>query len=345
VITTTVKFMNRFSAKDLDLKSCLLIFDRKLKNQAETKKVIAKFPLRYGVDGGERLKNIKGFPEHAEHILKILHAHNQKDLKIVVLGGGSVGDFAGFFASVLKRGTDLVLIPTTWLAAIDSAHGGKNGLNAGGFKNQIGSFYQPQSVYLVRDILLNQPDELMLDACGELFKIALISGGSLWKKVRKHNTFSALELWSFLPLAIRSKYQIVRQDPLEKRGYRQILNFGHTFGHIIESQLGVTHGRAVGQGLVFATEWSLNSGFLGPKQYEGIAQCPFYVDFSTQLKSSLKKLSAHKVRAGLQMDKKKSQKDELIFILPIRPGLCIRHKVKVKQVEKFFELQKKSGPL
>ena len=89
------------------------------------------FPQRYGVCAGEDLKDLAAFPKHVEHLLEIAAPLPQSRLSVVALGGGSVGDFAGFFASVFKRGVPLQQIPSTWLAAIDSAHGGKNALNVG----------------------------------------------------------------------------------------------------------------------------------------------------------------------------------------------------------------------
>ena len=329
---SVIKYQEKISFQDLQTSSCLLIYYQKLKTHPTLQKIIKKFPLRYAVQGGEELKDLKKFPDHVEKLLKLLQKHNQKDLKIVGFGGGSVGDFAGFFASVFKRGTKFFLIPSTWLSALDSAHGGKNGLNAGAIKNQIGTFYNPETIFIVRDILKHQPPELMIDVTGELFKMALIEGQALWRNVKNLQALDEKKIWKILPLAIKAKYRIVQQDPLEEKGYRQILNFGHTLGHVIEAKLGISHGKAVGQGLSFATEWSYQLGFLGPQQYQAISQSPFYKDFYKGLQASLKKLTLNKIETTLMMDKKKNKKDDLYFIYPVRPGLCIRHNVKIKNI-------------
>ncbi len=329
---SVIKYQEKLSFQGLKTSSCLLIYDKKLETHPTLKETIKKFPLRCAVQGGEGLKDLKKFSDHVEKLLKLLQKHNQKDLKIVGLGGGSVGDFAGFFASVFKRGTKLVLIPSTWLSAIDSAHGGKNGLNAGAIKNQIGTFYNPETILIVRDILKHQPPELMADVAGELFKMALIEGQTLWRHIKSLPSLDEKIIWKILPLAIKEKYRVVQEDPFEEKGYRQILNFGHTLGHVIEAKLGVSHGKAVGQGLSFATEWGFQLGFLGPQQYQAITQSPFYKDFNLGLKKSLKKLSLNKIEATLMMDKKKNKKDDLYFIFLVRPGLCIRHTVKIKEI-------------
>lgn len=339
---SVINYQEKLSLVNLNVSSCLLIYDEKLKNFPDVRKIIKKFPLRYAVKGGETLKDLKKFPDHVEKILKILQNHNQKDFKIFGLGGGTIGDFAGFFASVFKRGTKLVLIPSTWLAALDSSHGGKNGLNAVEVKNQIGTFYNPETIYIVRNILKHRPPELMADAAGELFKMALIEGQSLWRQVGSLQALDEKTMWKILPLAIKAKYRIVQEDPFEEKGYRQILNFGHTLGHVIEAKLGISHGKAVGQGLAFATEWGHQLGFLGPQQYKGISQSPFYGDFYSGLQESLKKLTLKEIDATLMMDKKKNKKDDLYFIFPVRPGLCIRQNVKIKNVVQAFASLKKT---
>ena len=123
---SVIKYQEKLSPTDFKADSSFLIYDEKLKTHPALRQIIKRFPLRYAVKAGEQLKDLNQFPSHVGKILKLLQNHNQKDLKIVGLGGGSVGDFAGFFASVFKRGTKLVLIPSTWLAALDSSHGGKN---------------------------------------------------------------------------------------------------------------------------------------------------------------------------------------------------------------------------
>lgn len=308
----------------------LLIFDQKLKSSKVAKKLIDSYPYRYGVRAGEKLKDLDLFPGHVRKMMALVHKINQKELGVLALGGGSVGDFSGFFSSVLKRGTRLGNIPSTWLAAIDSAHGGKTALNVKGFKNQIGSFHSAQSIFLIKDLLENQPSILKEDASGEMLKIGLIDGTKLWKSLKKKE----LDLWALLPQAIQAKYKVVDEDPFERKGYRQILNLGHTLGHVIEAAMGISHGRAVGQGLVFSVLWSHHLGFLSDRHFEDLSRTPLFVKFQNEFEETLQELPLRKLDSYLNMDKKKQSSNSLTFIFIGRPGLCVRQPVKVPDVIK-----------
>lgn len=241
------------SLKIKDPSTALLIYDEAL--VAQHAKLIEKFPLRFGVRAGESLKDLRNFPELASALVALANGHSP--LKVVALGGGSVGDFAGFFASVYRRGIPLVQIPSTWLAAIDSAHGGKTALNVGGFKNVLGTFYPAQEVWLVRDILASQSAARAVEAQFELIKMIWLQGGPWATRVLKAGKTPPPDLlWTQLKRAIAAKREIFLQDPEEKKGIRSLLNLGHTVGHILESALKIPHGLAVGYGLEFALEWS-----------------------------------------------------------------------------------------
>ena len=238
----------------------LLIHDRLLLDRVpHFKEWVKGFQTSLSVDAGERLKDLAFFPERMEQLLREASKLPNGCQRIIAAGGGSVGDFSGFVASILKRGVPIQHIPSTWLAAIDSAHGGKNALNAGGVKNQVGTFHFPEAVYLIRSLLQAQGGEREADAAGELAKIALIDGGAWTKKIEGPRS-----LWSSLKPAIEAKYRIVASDPLEKKGTRRILNLGHTLGHAIEAWHGLPHGESVAQGLLFALEWSRQKKFCAP---------------------------------------------------------------------------------
>lgn len=229
-----------------------------------------RFKGSYGVLGGEKLKALAKFPHHMENILKLTADSPPRNLVIVVVGGGSVGDFGGFVASVLKRGVELVQIPSTWLSSLDSAHGGKNALNARGIKNQIGTFHFPAQVHLVRKLLMAQEKERADDAFGELAKITLLGKSGLWKDLARWKEKEGKLIWRALPQAIDLKYEIVARDPYELKGPRRLLNLGHTLGHAFESYYGLSHGRAVSQGLLFASAWSHRKGLLKDRDREEI---------------------------------------------------------------------------
>ena len=241
----------------------LVIYDKKLpKIDATAKKWLADFALTYPVTGGERLKDFSDFPSHVRKLLRLIDGFSSRSLVIVAVGGGSVGDFAGFVSSVLKRGVPLIHVPTTLLAAMDSAHGGKTALNVGDWKNQIGTFYPASAVLIVRSLFEGLPSLQMQSASGELAKMALLAGGELFAKFKNGFQAELEPIWELLPQAIAAKYAIVEKDPFEKTGERQILNLGHTLGHALESYHKLAHGVAVGEGLLFALLWSEHQGYL-----------------------------------------------------------------------------------
>jgi 3-dehydroquinate synthase len=240
-----------------------------------------------------------------ERILALVDQIPARPLKIVGMGGGSVGDFAGFVASVLKRGVGLIHIPSTWLSAVDSAHGGKTALNVAGIKNQIGSFYPAQEIFLIRPLLQGQPQERLHDVLGEVLKISLLHGGDLWKKVGRLPELEEKHLWRFLPDLIEAKYQIVKKDPEEKKGIRHLLNFGHTLGHVLESDRGISHGRAIFLGTQFALEWSRQLKIMNQKLYLDLPKAPMgrYLIDRADLKKELRALTHLKELLG--QDKKR----------------------------------------
>lgn len=239
----------------------LLIYDKKLAKNDAVKKWLKEYTLAYPVAAGESLKDLYSFANHVKRIFKLVTPFSTRGLVIVSVGGGSVGDFAGFLASVLKRGVPLVHIPSTILAAMDSAHGGKTGLNVGDIKNQIGTFYPADSVMLVRSLFEGLPTLQLQSAGGELAKMALLQGGDLFDQFKQNFELNIDSLWEFLPAAIEAKYKVVEKDPLERSGERQVLNLGHSLGHALESYYGLAHGLAVGQGLIFALNWSEHQGY------------------------------------------------------------------------------------
>jgi len=264
---TRVRYFKKFP-QSISRKNSLVIVDHRLRNLPWIK----KFKHQYVVRSGETLKDLHAFPKHMEKILQLVDRIEARPVQIVAIGGGSVGDFAGFVASVLKRGVPLIQVPSTWLAAMDSAHGGKNALNSKVAKNQIGTIYMAQEVWMIESLLGNQPPERAKEAMGEAIKMAFLTGSSLAKKMKVNLT--SKDLWKLLPALVAGKNQIVRRDPKETKGVRHLLNLGHTVGHVLESQLKIPHGRAVLLGLQFSIRWSIQKGLLGDREVEKIASIP-----------------------------------------------------------------------
>lgn len=255
----------------LPLDTSIVIYDARLADAVPGfRRWIGKCPFAFPVRAGEKLKSLSSFEKTANQIHRRVGEHVTRSWTVVAIGGGSVGDFAGFFASVYRRGLRLVQIPTTWLAAIDSSHGGKTALNLRGVKNQIGTFYPASETYLVQSVLNALSTEHAEDAVGEFAKIALIDGRAWTLRLRRPKKRNAKAmsawLWKQLPSAVESKMRVVRRDPTETRGIRQLLNLGHTFGHVLESDRGLSHGRSVALGLLFAVDVSESLGSLTAEQ-------------------------------------------------------------------------------
>ena len=306
-----------------------LIYDKIFDRSSSVAPWVRQFEHRYAVQSGEDLKSLQNFARHMNEISKRTSKLSSRKMKILVLGGGSVGDFGGFVASVYKRGVELIHIPSTWLSAMDSAHGGKTALNVGGAKNQIGTFYPASQIYLIKPLLLAQPSERSFEALGELIKMALLSGGILFRRLEHMPNLDSRSLWKILPLVIREKYKIVQKDPQEKKGLRHLLNFGHTLGHVFEAHYGLPHGVAVLAGLQFALEWSYERGLMSESDYLKLMQARFWQKaVKAKLQSSWKNLSMLALlnerpaifQNYLQQDKKKSNARKLRFIFLKKPG-------------------------
>jgi shikimate kinase/3-dehydroquinate synthase len=173
---------------------------------------------------------------------------------LVALGGGVVGDLAGFCAATYQRGVPIVQVPTTLVAQVDSAYGGKTGVDLPQAKNYVGAYHQPAGVIVDPETLESLPSEELAGGWVEVLKTALIAGGELWRRVASG---ADLDDWTILACA-RTKLSIVAADERDD-GRRQVLNLGHTVGHAIETATGYRryrHGEAVGLGLLAALRLS-----------------------------------------------------------------------------------------
>ncbi len=332
-----LKFSKKLpNPKGLGANRSILIFDQILLEQPALKNWIGQFHFQYPVQAGEPLKAISSFPKHMENILKISTQIEKGPLQIIAVGGGSVGDFSGFVASVLKRGVELVQIPSTWLSAIDSSHGGKTALNVGGFKNQIGTFYQASEIIMCQTLLQGQGPQRLDEALGEALKISLIDGLPLWKRFSKMPKWNEKVCWKLLPDLIAAKYKVVSKDPFEKKGLRHVLNLGHTLGHLFESQLQVSHGKAVLLGLRFATEWGLHLEILKLNFKEEVESylpsMNVYHDHLMQLKD---------LDLGLKTDKKKNAAGKIRFIFFKSPGKFLIQEKSVQAIVGEVERQRR----
>lgn len=167
---------------------------------------------------------------------------------IVAVGGGVVGDLAGFAASAYMRGIDHYNIPTTLLSQIDSSIGGKTAIDLGGYKNIVGAFHQPRGVIIDPELLLTLDTRNVRAGLAEALKMACTSDAELFSLFESGEYMNDIENVILRSLLIKA--DIVERDP-DERGERRILNFGHTVGHAIEALTGMLHGECVGIGMLF----------------------------------------------------------------------------------------------
>jgi shikimate kinase/3-dehydroquinate synthase len=202
---------------------------------------------------GERHKTLQS----AEHVWRgLLDAGMTRADHVVALGGGVVGDLAGFCAATYQRGVPVVHVPTTLIAQVDSAYGGKTGVDLPDAKNYVGVYHQPAGVLVDPDVLATLPAPELAAGWVEVLKTALIAGGVLWERVSAAGGCDVDER-TILDCA-RTKLAIVSADERDA-GARQVLNLGHTVGHAIETVTGYEryrHGEAVGLGLLAALRLS-----------------------------------------------------------------------------------------
>ena len=215
------------------------------------------------VSPGEESKKMAVVESLAEQLLE---AGIDRTGFILAIGGGVVCDLGGFLASIYMRGIRCGYISTSLLSQVDASTGGKNGVNAGGTKNILGTIRQPEFVICDASLLLTLTDEEFLSGLAELIKTAVIGDKILFDLIEKsYNEILKRNIGLLSELVARSvkfKAAIVSEDEREN-GIRRILNFGHTYGHAIEMQMSVKHGFAVAMGMEIAAEYSFEKGYIG----------------------------------------------------------------------------------
>ncbi len=213
---------------------------------------------------GERAKSLNIVERGYRFLLE-----NNIDRKglICALGGGVVGDVAGYIAASYLRGIDYIQLPTTLLAQVDSSIGGKVGVNFGGKKNMVGSFYQPSAIIGDVALLKSLPPAEMRNGLAEVIKYGLAMDGELFRLLdqKKEREFSTAELQDIVIRCCRLKAAVIEVDETERTGQRAILNFGHTVGHALEAATKLqelSHGEAVAIGMAAAARISEQVGML-----------------------------------------------------------------------------------
>ncbi len=193
---------------------------------------------------GEASKSLESLGTILSHMLR--EGFTRADC-VVAVGGGMVGDLAGFAASCYMRGVDFYNAPTTVLSQADSSLGGKTAVNLDGIKNAVGAFYQPRGVLIDPDTLRTLPDRERAEGLAEVVKTALIGDAALFERFEREG--AEIDVEAAIGASLRVKKAVVERDEKE-RGERRVLNLGHTIGHGIESVTGLRHGECVALGML-----------------------------------------------------------------------------------------------
>lgn len=239
---------------------------------AKTLASMCKEPIIHTVEMGEDSKSITTF----EALLKTMleNGFSRKDC-VVAVGGGVVGDLAGFAASAYMRGIDFYNIPTTLLSQIDSSIGGKTAINFCGVKNIVGAFYQPKKVLIDPELLKTLPPRQISNGLAEAIKMALTSDAELFDLIENKDINENIDEIIIRSLSI--KKSVVEEDEKEA-GLRKILNFGHTVGHGIESSNlnELYHGECVALGIIPMCDTAIR-----PRVIKALEKCNLYnlIDF------------------------------------------------------------------
>ncbi|HUP63395.1 MAG TPA: 3-dehydroquinate synthase [Thermoanaerobaculia bacterium] len=248
-------------------------------------------------------------------VTELLECGAKRDSMAVVVGGGMIGDTAGFAASIFLRGIDLVHVPTTLLAQVDSSIGGKLAVNHPKGKNLIGSFFPPVAVVSDTSILDTLPPRERLSGMYEALKGGVIGDPSLFELFERRE----LDIDEIVRKAIRVKAEIVSADEKET-DLRRLLNYGHTIAHGIEAALhyeGLTHGEAVAWGMIGANAIAVRRGLLAREEAARIERVILAYE-----PSPLPPLDRNEVLAATEHDKKNTGSAR-VMVFPKRVGECV----------------------
>lgn len=308
-------------------RSAVIITDR---NVLESHAAIVSLSLRninwrchtIGMDPGEPSKSLAA-ASHIYDVLVDLKADRQT--VIVAVGGGVMGDLAGFVASTYNRGLPFVQVPTSLLAQVDSSVGGKVGINHPKAKNLIGAFYQPIGVYIDTSVLQTLPDRDYRGGLAEVVKYGVILDPVFFEYLESHvdalNVREGNALRHIVARSCRLKADVVEKDEFELTGVRAVLNYGHTFAHAFEALCGygeLMHGEAVSIGMLYASRLAERLGRIDASLTARQEKLLSALKIPTRLPAG-SKLNPDEVIDRMRLDKK-AVGGQLRFVLPTRLG-------------------------
>ena len=264
---------------------------------------------------------------------KFIEYETHRSTFVLGAGGGVVCDIAGFAASTYLRGLHFGFVPTTLLAQVDAAVGGKNGVNFNGLKNRIGTFTQPDFVLCDPTFFQTLPEKEFRCGLGEIVKHALIADVGMFEFIENHVSDIISRqpkvLQQLVADSVRIKAAIVNCDEKEQ-GERRLLNFGHTVGHIIEESSALTHGEAVAAGIVVAAQLSQQRGLLSTKAFNRIIALLKALHLPV-----VSPLPRNEIIDRLAWDKKR-EGDVLYFVFLKDIGQAIIEKTPITQLQTFI---------
>lgn len=280
---TPVFFNDRFQAlkdyiKDSQFSEILVLLDDNTYEHCFTNLAqhLVGYELRLiNIAPGEESKS----PEILHELwLAMLSMKADRNSLLINLGGGMITDIGGFLASTYKRGISFVNVPTSLMAMVDASVGGKNGINVGGYKNQVGNFTSPDFTLIETEFLQTLPEREMLAGYAEMLKHGLIADRIYWD-VLKFNRVDVpgdnhADWLVYIKRSVEIKTTIVENDFYEQKA-RKTLNFGHTLGHAIEAYFAertpILHGEAVAAGLILEAHMSMQAGYLDESEFSEVS--------------------------------------------------------------------------
>ncbi|RXJ94692.1 3-dehydroquinate synthase [Arcobacter sp. AHV-9/2010] len=304
-----------------------IYFDRKV--VVVTNPTVSSFHLEYlksklsakelsfcTIPDGEEYKNMKTLEMILESCFEA--KLNRKSL-LVAFGGGVIGDMTGFAASIYQRGVDFIQIPTTLLSQVDASVGGKTGINNKYGKNLVGTFHQPKAVYIDSTFLKTLPKREFGAGVAEIIKMAVCFNSEFFSWLENSDLNDEKNIDIAIQKSVQTKAWVVSQDEKEQ-GLRAALNYGHTFGHVIENLTNYKtylHGEAVGIGMCMANALAVKLGIMSRENEQRVKNLLEKYNIPTRFKiDNVEDFYEH-----FYLDKKSSN-SKIKFIVPIEIGDC-----------------------
>ncbi|EHP31311.1 3-dehydroquinate synthase [Sulfurimonas gotlandica GD1] len=290
-------------------------------------KISAKELYIITVSDGEEYKNQESIDTILESLFN--HRFNRKSM-LIAFGGGVIGDMTGYAASIYQRGIDFIQIPTTLLSQVDASVGGKTGMNNSYGKNLIGAFHQPKAVYIDPHFLTTLPSREFGAGVAEIVKMAVTFNRGFFEFLESADLKNPDVLQEAIKQAVQTKADVVAKDEKE-HGLRAALNYGHTFGHVIENETKYKkylHGEAVAIGMVMANETAISMGLMSVEEASRVKALLEKYDLPTTYNVK----NSDNFYETFFLDKKSSDSN-ITFIIPVGIGdVSITDSVKMEVV-------------